>query len=72
MAPDEIFVRLAGMSARLSEIRFQVVRSDQRVLQAFRTREIDPFLEEVDRQFKIFSRIQTVKEWELKMAGTYT
>lgn len=65
--PDEVFLKLAGWSARASELRAQVVRLESRRMQAFRTREIEPFLEEVDRQFKFFSRVTTIRELDQKL-----
>ena len=64
---DEIFRSLSAMSSRVSQIRTQVVRKENRALQVFRTQEVDPFLKECDRQFKIWSRILTVSqhEWEI-------
>lgn len=64
---DEIFMRLAAFSARASEIRTNLVRMQSRASNALRTQEIDPFLTECDRQFKLWSRIQAVKtlDWEI-------
>lgn len=67
--PDQVFMRLAGWSARASEIRSQLVRAEGRRAQAFRTREIEPFLDEIDRQFRLHSRVQSVREWDLKLQG---
>jgi len=67
--PDDIFMKLAAWSARASEIRSWIVRSESRKTTAFRTREIDPFLEEIDRQYKFWSRTQAVREMDFKMAG---
>lgn len=65
---DEIFMTLAGFSARASEIRSRLVRMQTRVSQSFRTQEIDPFLEECDRQFKLWSRVQAVREMDFKLS----
>lgn len=64
---EEVFAFLSGVSARLVEIRVQCWRSESRRLNALRTREIDPLIEEIDRQFKIHSRIQAVRTFELDM-----
>ncbi len=69
MDPSDIFMRLAAYSARASEIRTQAQRTDNRRLTAFRTKELDPFLDEVDRQFKLFSRIQSVRDMEARLSG---
>lgn len=66
---SEILRSLAAFSARASEIRSNIFRVDTRRLQAFRTRELDPFIEELDRQFKVWSRFQAVREMEFKMSG---
>lgn len=64
---DEILAHLSSFSARMSAIRTQIVRSESRSLNSFRTKEIDPFLEECDRQYKIWSRQQAVRQfdWEV-------
>lgn len=70
--PDEIFMALAGFSARASEIRSHLVRQQSRASAAFRTQEIDPFLAEVDRQFKLWSRVVTVRGQDIEMTGKVT
>ena len=64
---DMIFFDLSAMSSRASQIRSLVVRQENKALQVFRTQEIDPFLRECERQFKIWSRVLTVSqhEWEI-------
>jgi hypothetical protein len=69
---DEIFMSLAGFSARASEVRTRLQRMQTRAATAFRTQEIDPFLEEVDRQFKLWSRVQAVREMDFKLSGRTT
>lgn len=68
MEPTEIYMKLAAWSARASEIRSRLVRQESRKAQAFRTREVDPFIDECDRQFKIYSRIQSCRqqEWDMQ------
>lgn len=65
----EIFMRLAAFSARASEMRNQASQSDNRRANAFRSQAIDPFLEACDFQFRVFSRIQSVREMEFKISG---
>ncbi len=67
--PVEVMQQLSSFTARASEIRATLVRVDSRRSTAFRTREVDPFIEECDRQFKIHSRLQSLRELEWKMAG---
>lgn len=55
---------LAAMSARASYIRSLVIRNEGRQAASFRTRQIEPFLDEVDRQFKTWSRLQSVIQME--------
>lgn len=64
----QILSQLSAMSARASEIRGQLSRGDSRQANAFVSREVEPFLAEVDRQFKIWSRYQAVLsfEWEME------
>lgn len=66
---NEIDVRstmasLAAMSARVSFMRSQIIRNEGRVAKSFRTGQIEPFLEEVDRQFKTWSRYQAIVQME--------
>lgn len=69
MDPSEVMQKLSSFSARASEMRSQLVRVDSRRSNAFRTREVDPFLLECDRQFKVHSRLQSFREFDWKMAG---
>ena len=56
---------LSAMSARASSMRQLIVRSNNDESKRFRLDEIDPFLKEVDRQFKDYSRSIAVvsQEW---------
>ncbi len=67
LPPAEVFMTLSAISARLAEIRNRLVRVDNRRFQALRTKEVDPLIDEVDRQFKFHSRLQAVRssEWEI-------
>lgn len=63
----EIFQNLAGFTARASFIRAKIMRMpENRALTNFRTKELDPFIDECDRQFKLWSRAFSVQsnEWE--------
>ena len=64
---ETIFQDLSAMSARASEIRTNVVRAENKALQVFRTQEIDPFLKECDRQFKLWSRVLSYSQYELEL-----
>lgn len=65
----DVFLKLSSWSARVSEIRGYLSRFESKSKTAFRTKEIDPFLSEVDRQFRTFSRIQALRESEYRMDG---
>lgn len=67
--PTTVMEKLSSWSARASEMRTQLVRVDSRRSGAFRTREVDPFIAECDRQFKYHSRISSIRELEWRMAG---
>jgi hypothetical protein len=60
----DVLLCLSAFSARAAEMRAQCNRVENRKAAAFRTREVDPFLEEVDRQFRIHSRLQAVRQME--------
>lgn len=66
---DEVMRALSAMAARAAEIRLFCVRDNGAKANAFRTKEIDPFLDQCDFQFKVHSRIQSVREMEFRMAG---
>lgn len=72
MEPDEIFMKLSSYTARASFIRSQIVRSTNRGLASFRTTEIDPFISECDRQFKIWSRVFAVTSLDFNLARGQT
>jgi len=64
---DEILKALSAMTSRASQIRSNVMRSEDRRTQSFRTRELDPFIAECDRQFKVWSRMLSIHsmDWEM-------
>lgn len=68
--PSEIFRELAAFSARASEIRSYCVRMGSRASTTFRTQEVDYFLSEVDRQFRSWSRVVTVRGQEIALTGS--
>lgn len=72
MDPTEVFFRLSAFSARAAEIRFSITASESRRMTAFRTQAVDPFIEECDRQFRIHSRIQAIREMEFRISGGQT
>lgn len=54
--PTTVMEQISSMAARLIQIRCEVVRSENRAKQAFRTKQLDPVLDQIDLQFKIHSR----------------
>lgn len=70
MDPMEVFQTLSSFSARASEIRALCFKLDSRQAQSLRTQIVDPFLEECDRQFKIHSRLQAIRELEFRLVGS--
>lgn len=70
MDPSDAFRHLSQFSARASEMKSLIpAMRESREQASFRIRILDPFLEECDRQFRINSRIQAVKEMDAKLAG---
>lgn len=69
MDPSDVFLRLSQFSARASEMRSQMVLHEGRREYAFRTKIIDPFIEECERQFKFHSRLQAIREMDARLAG---
>ncbi len=64
----DIFKDLAGFTARASYLRSQIMRRpENRGLTNFRTKELDPFIDECDRQFKLWSRAFAVQSYEWEM-----
>jgi hypothetical protein len=60
-----ILQRIAAYTARMSYVRALIMRQREvRELTNFRIKELDPFLEEVDRQFRVWSRIVTIQQRE--------
>jgi hypothetical protein len=58
-------MHLSSFSARMSEIRSQIIRSaGGKAEESFRTKEVDPFLNECQFQFKIWSRLITYAQFD--------
>jgi hypothetical protein len=64
MDSGEILEALSAFTARASQIRANLIRQDNRTIQAFRTKQLDPFIEECERQFKVWSRFISVRQFE--------
>lgn len=67
--PDIAMRLVQGHSARLSELRVRIQRIEdfKREWKAVRTREIEPALEELERQYTIASRLHSVRELDWKI-----
>jgi len=67
--PDEIMRITAGHSARLSELRVMCMRIEDyyRPARDVRTRELEPTLEELEKQWRNASRLHSVRELDWKM-----
>lgn len=70
--PDDIFLKLSSWTARMSEIRGKLTRSSRPAANRMRIDEVDPFINECDRQFKFHSRRQAVQEMDFKLIGKTT
>jgi hypothetical protein len=70
--PEDIFLKLSSWTARMSEVRGKLTRSSKQAAGRMRIDEVDPFINECDRQFKIHSRRQAVQEMDLKLVGRTT
>ncbi len=64
----DILATLSALTARASFIRTHIIRQEDKMLQNFRTKELDPFISECDRQFKIWSRLISANQFEWEMS----
>lgn len=67
--PDEVLQQVAAFSARLCEMRARLQRSGSVKANQMRTREVDPLVEQLDFQFKIASRLLSMREFEFRASG---
>lgn len=69
LEPDECMRMCGGHSARLSELRVRIERIEdwKREWKSVRTRELEPTLEELERQWRNASRLHSVRELDWKM-----
>jgi hypothetical protein len=66
--PADILATIAGTAGRLAEIRAWLWRANTGRCTALRTREVDPLRDDLDLQFRVWSRKIALLEWELKMS----
>lgn len=69
MDPADVLSEISGISGRLAEMRANLQRNNSQRCTALRTREVDPLREELDLQFRVWSRKIALMEWELRMSG---
>jgi hypothetical protein len=69
--PDEVIRMCSGHSARLSELRVRIQRVEdmRREWRNVRTREIEPALEELERQYTSASRLHSIRELDFRLSG---
>ena len=72
MEPDEVLLSVSGLLARLTAIRAECIRSQSQRANKLRTNEIEPLISALDQQFKIHSRIQTIRELDYKITSGMT
>lgn len=67
--PDEIMRMTSAHSARLSELRVMCMRAEDwyRPARDLRTRELEPTIEELEKQWRNASRLHSVRELDWKM-----
>jgi hypothetical protein len=69
MDPSDVLTEISGISGRLAEIRAILQRNNSQRCTALRTREVDPLRDELDLQFRVWSRKIALMEWELRLSG---
>jgi uncharacterized small protein (DUF1192 family) len=69
MEPDQVMISVSGISARLTGIRAEISRTGTQWANRLRTSEIDPLLAQLDFQFRVHSRLLSVRELDQRMAG---
>lgn len=69
--PDQVLRYCAGYTARLTELRVLLHRQEavSRQYTRLRTMQVDKFVEELDRQFKVASRLVEVMRQDLALSG---
>jgi hypothetical protein len=65
---ENVMMFLSSLGARAAEIRSQVNRNDSRRAQAFRIKEVDPFISALEFQFKVWSRFVSIKEFDMRLS----
>lgn len=69
MEPDQVMRTIQAMSARCSEMEVHLFRLEgKREWKQVRTQQVDRLLQELDRQFKLASRLLEVRRQDLELA----
>jgi hypothetical protein len=69
MEPDQVLLAVSGISARLVYIRAQLLRSGAMKAQKLRTSEIEPLIEHLERQFRVHSRLISMRQLDFQLSG---
>lgn len=72
LPPEEVFMQLSGMLARLGEIRMDCLDTPQNGCARFRTQYVDKTIDAISLQFKIYSRVYAVVSDEMRLSGRTT
>lgn len=66
---SEVLGQISGIAGRVAEIRADLVRVNTPRCARLRTSEVDPLRDDLDFQFRIWSRKIALMEWEFKVSG---
>jgi hypothetical protein len=74
LEPDMVMKQVAAYSARCTElfVHLQRIEGKDRTFKQVRTMQINPLLEELDRQFRLASRMVEVRRQDIATAGGFT
>lgn len=67
--PDAVMLAVSGISARLVVIRAQLTRSQLAKAQKLRTTEIEPLLTHLEMQFRVHSRLVSMRRLDFDLSG---
>jgi len=67
--PDQVMREVSAMSARLTElwVHLHRIESRDRTYKQIRTMQVNPMLEELDRQFRLASRTVEIRRQDLEL-----